>query len=123
GGSLNEGFSDFFTALILENPRLGEASYKKAPFKRTVQNPLRFGDRKGALYFDSGVLSGLLWEIRTQMGVDTAKFIAWETLIRLNPYSNFEEARREVYDVIKRLPTDQQETLRQILQRRGWLDN
>ena len=123
GGSLNEGFSDFFTALILENPRLGEASYKKAPFKRTVLNQLRFNDRKGALYFDSGVLSGLLWEVRTQLGVEPAKFLAWETLIRLIPFSNFDEARRELFDVSKRLPMDQQETLRQILQRRGWLEN
>src|SRR5690606_24637168 len=71
GGSVNEGFADTLTTFFLESPRLGENSYKMAPFKRTVEAKVHWSHRNGGLYHDSALVSGLFWEMRTKL--DSAK--------------------------------------------------
>ena len=100
GGSLNEGFADFFTALQLDNPNMGETSYLKGPFKRSVANSYRLTDLNGGLYHDSGIVSGTLWEIRVKIGSEKAKEVAILTLNRLVPSSNFKDFGAQLKEVL-----------------------
>ncbi len=122
GGSINEGFSDFFTSVILDNPNMAEASYKKAPFKRTLNNEYALADKNGGLYHDSGIISGLLWAIRKNVGSDLSVQIAWNTLLRLTPDSLFDSFKLELLEEIDKLPESQKAKVRSVLQQRGWLD-
>jgi hypothetical protein len=121
GGSLNEGLADFLTAILLGNPRLGEFSYKKGPFKRSIANNLSRRDMKGTLYGDSGVISGLLWELAQKLGPDLGLSLGWETLLRLNPTSRFSDFELELREVISQIP-DETNRLKaqQIFSNRGW---
>lgn len=91
GGSLNEGFADFFTAVQLNNPNMGEASYLKGPFRRSVVNSLSLSDKNGGLYHDSGIVSGVLWDLKEQFGTQKGIRIAALTLARLVPGSDFND--------------------------------
>ncbi len=120
GGSINEGFADFLTAMTLKNPNLGEVAYKKGPFKRTIENSLRLQDQNGGLYHDSGIVSGLLWNLSQKLGYETGLKIGWEILIRLNPTTNLNDFSIELNEILKQLPSGQQEVARKILDQRGW---
>lgn len=84
-GALNEAFADFFTTSFLNHPHLGEVSYVIGPFTRTVETQIPFTQKKGNVYGDSQIVSGLLWEIRKSIGVDLAESLALKTLVRLGP--------------------------------------
>ena len=120
GGSLNEGLSDFFAAMLLGNPLLGEVAYKKAPYKRSVQNSLKLQDANGGLYRDSEIISGLLWSLSQRLGKQAGLNIAWEVLTRLNPTSKISDFEVEIKEVIGQLSQDQQRVARNILEQRGW---
>jgi hypothetical protein len=122
GGSLNEGFADFLTAIFTGNPNLGEASYKLAPLKRTVKNNFLFAEKNGGLYHDSGIVSGLLWSIQDSLGREQGLEIAWQTLTRLTPDSNFNSFLLELQSVISQLPAEQQKKVQAVLQKRGWIE-
>ncbi len=121
GGSLNEAYSDFFTAMLLENPRLGEVAYKKGPYKRTVANDMKLSEKNGGLYHDSEIISGLLWNLQQRLGRETGLMVAWNTLQRLTPLSNFQSFQQELQDVLKQLPMAQQDEAQAVLKSRGWL--
>ncbi|MGZ3768850.1 MAG: hypothetical protein ACXVCP_05095 [Bdellovibrio sp.] len=91
GGSLNEAFADFFTAIYLGRPFLGDNSYLKGPYKRTVQNNKKWSDKSDALYGDSLIISGMLWQTAEVLGKDQARDLALETLTRLTPVTDFKE--------------------------------
>lgn len=120
GGSLNEAFADFFTASRLNNPRLGEVAYKKASFSRTLENDLRLQDANGGLYHDSGIVSGLLWSLRKQLGPEAAVRLAWQTLLRLNPRSDFRSFQQELLAVSSKENAVTQKLLQEELKKRGW---
>lgn len=120
GGSLNEAFADFLTAVQLNNPRMGEASYKKAPFKRTVENDMQFSEVNGGLYHDSGIVSGLLWALQKQLGKDRGLEIAWKTLLRLNYFSDFESFRKELLDIAAKENAETQKIIQDEMKKRGW---
>lgn len=120
GGSLNEAYSDLFTALLLEQPRLGEASYKKAPYKRTVENNLSLSEKNGGLYHDSGIVSGLLWALVKSLGDEKGPQLAWEVLLKLNPQSDFEDFKKSLHEALLTLPEKDQQKTKLILQQRGW---
>lgn len=122
GGSLNEGFADFFTASILKNPKLGEVSYKKANFKRTIENSLKRTDVNGGLYHDSGIISGLFWQISQEVGADVSQQLAWNTLLRLNPGSSFDSFKEELLDVLKQQEMNSKNKVLVILKSRGWTE-
>lgn len=122
GGSLNEGFADFFTASILKNPKLGEASYKKANFKRTVENSLKKIDVNGGLYHDSGIISGIFWQISQEVGPEISQRLAWNTLLRLNPVSNFDSFKEELLDVLNQQDANSKNKTLSILRQRGWIE-
>lgn len=122
GGSLNEGFADFFTASILKNPKLGEVSYKKANFKRTIENSLRRSDVNGGLYHDSGLISGLFWQISQEVGPEISQQLAWNILLRLNLGSGFDSFKEEFLDVLNQQEINSKKKILVILKRRGWTE-
>jgi len=122
GGSLNEGFADYFTTTQFDNPRLGETAYKKAPFKRTVENNWSPADRTGGLYHDSGIISGLFWALQKDLGAAPAQQLAWNTLLRMNPKSNFESFKTEVMDLVSKMDADSQKKADLVLKSRGWTE-
>lgn len=122
GGSLNEAFADFFTTTLLNSPNLGEVAYKKAPFKRTVLNSKKFDERTGGLYGDSAIFSGLLWQIRSEVGTNYSEDFAWKLLLASNPETNFSSMRQEVLRWVNQEPAaDIRSKLEVILRDRGWL--
>lgn len=98
-GALNEAFADFFTTSFLNNPNLGEASYVAAPFTRTVDNQMTFKDKKGTVYGDSQIISGMFWEIRKYIGTEKAESLALKTLTRLGPAGDFDSVGKIVLTV------------------------
>jgi Zn-dependent metalloprotease len=100
GGSLNEAFADFFTALQLDNPNMGEAAYLKGPYRRTLANDFKLADKTGGLYHDSGIVSGALWDLRKSLGQDKARQIALSTLNRLTPGSDLADFGVQVKEVL-----------------------
>lgn len=122
GGSLNEAFADFFTCLLTERPYLGESSYLKASFKRTLQLNIRLDEKNGGLYHDSQIFSSLLWEVKEKIGFDKAKYLAMETLIRLNGISNFSDFNKKILLASNEvLSKEEHIILQQILKSRGFL--
>jgi hypothetical protein len=121
GGSLNEALADYFAATQLENPRMGEASYRKDPYKRTLQNDAKKDEKNGGLYHDSLIVSGLLWNLRTELGADVADRLAWKTLLRLTPDSNFTVFQDEFLRVVGEESSELQTQIRNICKVRGWI--
>lgn len=121
GGSLNEGFADFFTALQLDNPNMAEASYLKGPFRRSLVNNYKISDKNGGLYHDSGIASGTLWDLRVRLGADKAREIAILTLNRLVPSSNLEDFGAQLKDVLPQVLTqDELKSALEVVTERGF---
>lgn len=111
GGSLNEAFADFFTALQLDNPNMGEVAYLRGPFRRTLVNDRKLSDRNGGLYHDSGIVSGTLWSLRQKLGAEKAREIALLTLNRLTPMSDFQDFGVQLRDVLSQVLTLEELTI------------
>lgn len=122
GGSLNEAMADYFTTTQFKNPNLGEASYKKAPYKRTVNNNLKLSEVNGGLYHDSGIVSGLLWNLRSELGEDITNNLAWGILLRMTPGSRFSNFKIELLDLLSKENPEIQKKAHIILKDRGWLE-
>jgi len=120
GGSLNEAYADYLTAVMTGNPNLGETSYKKAPFKRSVKNDFRFPDQNGGLYHDASIVSGLLWSIQETIGKDNALSLAWQVLLRLNPDSDFKSFQHELAEVLSGQNPESIRKVQLVLEKRGW---
>lgn len=121
GGSLNEGFADFFTCLITERPFLGESSYLMGPFKRSLQIMRRLDEKNEGLYHDSQIFSSLLWEIKEKISFDKAKTLAVETLIQLNEISTFSDFNAKILIAANEvLSKEEIVTFQQILKSRGF---
>ncbi|MCX7977941.1 MAG: hypothetical protein N2578_02955, partial [Bdellovibrionaceae bacterium] len=122
GGSLNEAFADFFTAVMLKNPNMGEVSYLKGPFRRTLNNSKTVSQKNGGLYHDSGIVSGTLWDFYNTLGEKKSLDIAVRTLSRLTPRSDFDDFRNKLKDVCSSLlNAEDLESANKILSVRGWL--
>ena len=96
GGSINEGFADFYTAVALKKPTMGESSYLKGPYKRNIAIPVKFSDRNGGLYHDSAIVSSMLWQIKELLGESIALEISREVLLRLSGNSDFAAFNRQL---------------------------
>lgn len=108
GGSLNEGFADFFTTFYLGSPYLGEAAYKLSPFKRAVNIVRKFNQRTGGLYHDSLVVSGFFWSLRDLIPEDQILKLGLGTLIRLGPSSDFDDFRISLKESSKEILTEEE---------------
>lgn len=125
GGSLNEAFSDFFTAMMLSNPKLAETAYLKAPFKRTLEINRKLSEKNGGLYFDSLIVSGLLWEISKQIGTEKSIQFAFSILKSLHLYSDFADFELKLNSALQKealeyLTKEQIDLIRQIVSDRGF---
>lgn len=121
GGSLNEAFADFFTSQLLKKAPLGDSSFLQGPFKRSVDNSKKWTDKSGALYGDSLIISGLLWELSQKIGEDKILKVALRTLARLNPTSQFTDFNRECRAALKEfLDEDEFTQAQNILAQRGF---
>ena len=118
--SLNEALADYFTATQRNNPKMGEGSYKKADFKRNLANEMKLGEKNGTTYHDSLLVSGMLWQIRSELGADIADELSWETLKKLQPYSDFKDFALEFLSEVHKLNVDQQNKIKSILAQREW---
>lgn len=121
GGSLNEGFADFYTTVALNRPYLAEASYLKAPYKRAVNIEKHLDQKNGALYPDSLILSSLLWKVKEKLGDSKTLQLATDTLVELNPYSDFADFNVKFLAVVdKSLSAEDKATVHSILKERGF---
>ena len=91
GGSLNEGFADFFTCIQLNNPRLGEVAYKKGPFKREIETLVNLSAKNGGLYHDSAIVSSFFWNLRGKIGNEKTVSLAIGIVKKMTPSSDFNE--------------------------------
>lgn len=122
GGSINEGFADFFACLMTERPYLGEASYLKGTFKRNLTQITKLSEKNGGLYHDSSIVSSLLWELKDKLGAEKAKNLAAETLIRLNPSAQFDFFNRKILEAsVVVLSGDERVILQQTLKAHGFV--
>lgn len=119
GGSLNEGFADVFTTFFLNSPRLGEVSYKKAAYVRTVDTKLTLKEKNGGLYHDSAVVSGFFWSLRSLIGEEATLQLTLRVLNRLNGYSDFKEFILNLKEQVDLLPEEQKQKALQLMQERG----
>ncbi len=122
GGSMNEGFADFFTCVALNRPYLGESSFVKGPYKRTIANLVKVEDKTGGLYHDSAIFSGVLWEIKEKIGTEKSLRLATDTLAQLNPYSLIPDFNKALLENSqKNLTLDERQSVSLILKGRGFI--
>ncbi len=121
GGSLQEALADTLTALQLDSPLMGETSYKPAPYQRTLDNQMKWGDKTGGLYHDSLILSGAMWEIKKTAGQAAAEALTIYLLAHLVPSSNFADVATQFHSWLKLAPAKESEVVETILHARGWL--
>lgn len=92
GGSFNEGFADLFTALILDNPRMGEASYLKGPFRRTMEHNLQaYRDFNTGVYQNGSIVAATFWDMKPVLGTELTAKLAFRTLVRLGRGARFDD--------------------------------
>lgn len=121
GGSLNEAFADFFTCVVLNSPLLGESSFLEAPYRRTIESSIKLNDKTGGLYHDSQIISSLLWEIKQKLGNDKSLKIAMQTLLQLNPVSQFSDFNSQLLIAANQFSTAEDfEIISNLLRKRGF---
>jgi hypothetical protein len=101
GGSLSEAMADSLTALQLQTPKMGEASYKNGPFQRSLETVVALGEKTGKVYHDSLIVSGTVWQIKTELGDATALDLTQYLLEKFTPGSNLEDAHRQIQNWFK----------------------
>lgn len=123
GGSLNEGFADYFSATQLNAPSMGGASCLLNSCKRNIDSNRSFAERNGGLYHDSLIVSGTLWELRAKLGKQKANALALKTLTRLGPAKKLADFSYAVKLAAKNLLTAEElAVLNSTLQKRLWPD-
>ena len=102
---LSEGYSDYFAASILDDPRFGDYIADKAQGERNCATAgLRFPPGlSGNRYVTGAVWASILWSIRAAAGAKCADRLAIESLEFLHRSSTFEEARTALNHADQRL--------------------
>lgn len=122
GGSLNEAFADFFTCLMTGSPHLGESSYLKGPFKRSLENVVRLDEKTGGLYHDSLIVSGLLWEAKQKIDAEKIKKLAFQVLLHMNSQSDFTSFNKKILEFAPQILSKQEYSVfSRLLKNRGFL--
>lgn len=122
GGGFNEGFADLFTALVLDNPRMGEVSYLQGPYRRTLEHNLQaYKDFKPGVYQNGSIVAATFWDMKPALGTDLTAKLAFRTLVRLGrgaKFDDFPSALSSAADGL--LTTAQKATALQAARSRGW---
>jgi hypothetical protein len=102
---LSEGFSDYFAASLLDDPRLGPFIADDPDGARNASDPgLRFPPGYRGEEHDLGaVWAAVLWGLRGRAGQQVTDRLVVESLDFLGPASTFEEARTALHTVDDRL--------------------
>ncbi|MGZ3694270.1 MAG: hypothetical protein ACXWQO_08720 [Bdellovibrionota bacterium] len=122
GGGFNEGFADLFTALILDNPRMGEASYLKGPYRRTLENRLiAYRDFAPGVYQNGQIVAGTFWDMKAALGNELTAKLAFRTLVRLGKGGKFDDFRAALTNAAQGLlSSDQARQVMASASARGW---
>ncbi|MCO5143347.1 MAG: hypothetical protein M9962_09685 [Oligoflexia bacterium] len=122
GGGFNEGFADLFTALILDTPRMGENSYLKAPFRRTLENKLiAFKDFAPGVYQNGSIVGATFWDMKGELGNKLTAKLAFKTLVRLGAGARFEDFYPSLVSACADLlSSEQKEFVLEKAKARGW---
>lgn len=122
GGSFNEGFADFFTALILKNPHMGNNSYMKGPYRRTLENDFKaYRDFADGTYKNGSVIAGTLWDMRAILSDEKLAQLAFRTLTRMGRGARFDDfASAVVHAGGGLLTAEEQLGVTEKLLARGW---
>ena len=102
---LSEGYSDYFAASMLDDPRLGDYVADAPDGARNCSDAtLRFSaDFTGEEHDTGAVWAAVLWAIRGQVGKETADTLAIESVDFLDSSSSFDDARAALRSVDDRL--------------------
>lgn len=122
GGALNEGFADFFTACATDNPRIGEVSYIKGPYRRTLENDLKaYRDFSPGVYTNGSIVGATLWDLRKSLGIPKASRLALATLVRLGPGAKLDDFPKAMIHALEQTGTSDAQATMAILEARGWI--
>jgi len=104
---LNEGFSDYFAASLLGDPRLGDYVAGDPHGARNCSDQLQFPPGfVGEEHATGAVWASVLWAMRPEIGADATDQLAIESLNFLDSESTFEDARTALHAVDARLNGD-----------------
>lgn len=122
GGGFNEGFADLFAGLILDNPRMGEASYLKGPYRRTLENSLQaYRDFVPGVYQNGSIVGGTFWDMKPLFGNELVAKLAFRTLVRLGKGAKFDDFPAALASAADSLLTPEQTSAALgIARNRGW---
>lgn len=122
GGGFNEGFADLFTALILDNPKMGEASYLKGPYRRTLANTLQaYKDFTPGVYQNGSIVGATFWDLKPTLGTELTAKLAFRTLVRLGRGARFDDFPAALLGASEGILTaDQKNFMIASAQKRGW---
>lgn len=96
---LSEGFSDYFAASLLDDPRLGDyVAGDPHGVRNCADAGLRFAEGfRGEEHETGGVWAAVLWAARVRLGQELADRLAIESLDFLGNTSTFEDARAALH--------------------------
>ena len=122
GGGYNEGFADLFTALLLDHPNMGEVSWIKGPYRRTLKNDWKaFRDFAPGVYRNGSIVAGTFWDIREVIGVEKTATVAFRTMVRLGSGATFNDFVPAVISAASGvLSIDEMAKVSKIIADRGW---
>lgn len=122
GGSFNEGFADLFTALILDNPRVGEASYLKGPYRRTLEHGKKaYKDFAPGVYGNGSIIAATFWDMKPFLGTELTAKLAFRTLVRLGRGAKFDDLPGALRAASEGILSDTQKAqVNEAAGKRGW---
>jgi hypothetical protein len=104
---MSEGFSDYFAASLLDDPRLGDYVVDDAHGARNCSDALQFPSGfVGEEHATGAVWACVLWGIRSAIGQAACDELVVASLDFLDSNSTFEDARTALHAVDARLNGD-----------------
>ena len=101
---LAEGFSDYFAASMLDDPRFADYVTEQRDGARNCAATLRFpADFIGGRYVTGAAWASVLWGLRGEIGQADCDRLAMDSISYLSPASTFDEAVVALHTVDDRL--------------------
>lgn len=121
GAGFNEGFADLLTALILDNPRMGEVSYLGGPYRRTLENQLKAYKDFAGPYQNGTILGATFWDMRPALGNELVAQLALRTMVRLGKGARIDDFGPAFLSAVQSLLSDAQKAKAlECARSRGW---
>ena len=105
---LSEGYSDYLSAALHDDPRLGDYVVDRPEGARDCSDAsLRFPPRfKGEEHATGSVWAAVMWDIRQRVGKKAADLLAFEALFFLDERSGFLDGRNALITADRQLHPD-----------------